>query len=351
VVNPARFDTSRSLRFHFNYLIFEAGDGLARGQFQPVVRNDSGPLDMLVAEGSIYSTRGAPGTGTTLAWGVLNVPQGARPPRMSFQYSHPYRGVIGPFASFGMRLEAAEVARGASIHTLYGKGGQSLRDMAEALQQSTDQTLTTYFSMVRRLGSRGVMIRINSGLNDRNEALPSAGPHPTVPGNSTFAYMDNLQAIVNRMEEIYRINAWNVEDLTFLVTPSHPVSAPDDDVLRTYRAAAASFARQTPRTACVDLSTLVDAPTMASNGWYFTIFDRNHLSQAGYAALARAELGALVAAANCAADIDASGGVDADDVVEFFRRWDENQIDYSHDGATDGDDVIAFFADWDTGCE
>jgi subtilisin family serine protease len=52
----------------------------------------------------------------------------------------------------------------------------------------------------------------------------------------------------------------------------------------------------------------------------------------------------------CPADMNADGGVDGDDVIAFFTRWDANQADFDGSGGTDGDDVIAFFARWDAGC-
>ena len=52
----------------------------------------------------------------------------------------------------------------------------------------------------------------------------------------------------------------------------------------------------------------------------------------------------------CPADVNADGGVDGDDVIVFFARWDANQADFDGSGGTDGDDVIAFFARWDAGC-
>jgi hypothetical protein len=59
---------------------------------------------------------------------------------------------------------------------------------------------------------------------------------------------------------------------------------------------------------------------------------------------------AQVDAPGCAADWNNDGGIDGDDVIQFFAEWDANDADYNGDGGTDGDDVIAFFADWDTQC-
>lgn len=54
----------------------------------------------------------------------------------------------------------------------------------------------------------------------------------------------------------------------------------------------------------------------------------------------------------CPGDFDGSGGVDGDDVIEFFAAWDASDIaaDVNGDSGVDGDDVIYFFARWDAGC-
>ena len=52
----------------------------------------------------------------------------------------------------------------------------------------------------------------------------------------------------------------------------------------------------------------------------------------------------------CPADWNQDGGVDGDDVIEFFAQWDLGNADFNGDEGTDGDDVIAFFFRWDNGC-
>lgn len=54
----------------------------------------------------------------------------------------------------------------------------------------------------------------------------------------------------------------------------------------------------------------------------------------------------------CPADFNGDGGVDGDDVIGFFERWDAGDIgaDFNGDGGVDGDDVIGFFENWDGGC-
>ncbi|MFZ4575308.1 MAG: hypothetical protein ACOYN0_12975 [Phycisphaerales bacterium] len=52
------------------------------------------------------------------------------------------------------------------------------------------------------------------------------------------------------------------------------------------------------------------------------------------------------------ADYNDDGGVDGDDVIDFFADWDNGLIasDLTGDGGVDGDDVIFFFGRWDIGC-
>ncbi len=58
--------------------------------------------------------------------------------------------MVGPFIAYYQRIEARE-RPGVSLHTLYGFGGQSARDMGAALLASTDETLRLYFDRVRAL--------------------------------------------------------------------------------------------------------------------------------------------------------------------------------------------------------
>jgi uncharacterized membrane protein len=54
----------------------------------------------------------------------------------------------------------------------------------------------------------------------------------------------------------------------------------------------------------------------------------------------------------CRADFNGDGGVDSDDVIDFFAQWDSGALraDFNRDGGVDADDVIAFFGRWDEGC-
>ena len=59
----------------------------------------------------------------------------------------------------------------------------------------------------------------------------------------------------------------------------------------------------------------------------------------------------LIITMPCAADFNNDGGVDGDDVVAFFRAWENGQssADVNLDGGVDGDDISAFFRLWEAG--
>ncbi|MFZ4573510.1 MAG: SGNH/GDSL hydrolase family protein [Phycisphaerales bacterium] len=335
------------LRFHYATATF---GGAGPGAFRPIIRDDASPFPILL-EGPRVSTRAGPVGSVGVDYGFIELPADIRPQQISFRFAPVVETIDGPFAAFGMRAEQVTATRGASLHTLFGVGGKSARDMAAALIASDDATLTVYFEQVRRLGSRGVLIRVNTGVNDRNEELASMGPLGVTPGWSAEAYADNLDAIVSRLREIWSLNGWDRSELFFLFTPSHPVSAPDQQLLRDYRQAARGVSDRVGRSAVVDFDALVGSEAMVRNWWYYGGSDVHHLSGNGLDALSAREVDALRAAARCAADVDGSGGIDGDDIVWFFGRWDANQMDYNGDGGTDSDDVIPFFLDWDAGCE
>lgn len=53
----------------------------------------------------------------------------------------------------------------------------------------------------------------------------------------------------------------------------------------------------------------------------------------------------------CAADYDASGSPDSDDIIAFFGDWDQGDscADVDDSGGVDSDDILLFFGQWDMG--
>lgn len=54
----------------------------------------------------------------------------------------------------------------------------------------------------------------------------------------------------------------------------------------------------------------------------------------------------------CPADFTCDTLIDGDDVIEFFRAWDVNDLraDFDRDGAATAEDVTGFLESWDSGC-
>jgi probable HAF family extracellular repeat protein len=56
--------------------------------------------------------------------------------------------------------------------------------------------------------------------------------------------------------------------------------------------------------------------------------------------------------ARCPADVNADGGIDGADIVDFFAAWEQGAPDgdFNADGGVDFNDVEAFFDRWESGC-
>lgn len=340
-------DASGNLRFHLSYGLFE-GEG--PGSFRPAVRLNVPPYPNLCT-GPLTSTRNASNALTHL---TLDCPAAVRAGPLNFRMARAgIDTIVGPFIGYYARVENLDTTHGAALNTLYGYGGRSARIMAQFLADFTDESLTHYFTEVRRTqGPRKfVLVRLHSALNDRNEALPSITLGLT-PGSSGPAFADNMQAMIDRCRSIYALNGWDDSDLYFLITPSHPIAPLDDVSLDAYRTAAETVAAANPRTAVARFDRLTTYTEMLAQSWYTTLLDRNHLSPAGYDALAQREVEALIAAAGCPADLDKDLDADSDDISTYFTLWDAGarEADADFDGDADSDDIVVFFAAWDSGC-
>lgn len=282
---------SGPLRFHITFAAF-AGPG--PGSFEPALRLQSDP-PVELARLAPVPTRGT----ESLAHIALDLPASPRSDQVTLRLAADAQSaVVGPFVGYFARVERVDRTRGVSVHTLYGKGGQSARDMALALQSASDQTLITVLTEATALqtGNRRALIRICTGLNDRAETLDSIGPEPQGPPTSPGAYADNLHALLNRLNEAWALAGFDPANLYFVITPSHPVPGDDDAMLKLYRPVAEDVARNHERAASVDLSKLVTSEELIKNSWYVTQGDFNHLRLDGMRELARRELVALLEA-------------------------------------------------------
>jgi lysophospholipase L1-like esterase len=280
ITNGNCLNVNSNLRWHFAYGTFNSG----AGSFKVGIRRGTSPFNTLV-NGVLTNTN----TGSySIVQTYLDLAAGTRDYPLEFKYYNNGGTVItAPFIAFHSRIEDLNKTNGVSVHTLYGAGGQSLYDMAYSMiTTNTTTKLIAYFTQIRRLQiSQGlspkVVIYINSGANDRNEtSQPSLGPNPSSVPDSSAAYVDNLQAIINRIEGVWTTAGWDVHELYFLIMPTHPISSPDDAELISYRLAAKYFALRA-RTSFVDLTTLTTFAEMSANSWYDAT-DKIHLTQAGY---------------------------------------------------------------------
>ncbi len=340
-------DVNARLRMHLTYGSFALG----AGNFRPCIRLQQWPFGNLAVAPVTPSSTGQQGVRST----TLDLPAGQRDAALNFRWA-PAVGpeaqpILGPFLAYYTRVENLDRPSGISCHTLYGVGGQSARDMAEALQACPDQYLGLFFSKVRELQgpSPRVLVRINTGLNDRSEPLPSVGPHPQAPGNSAGAFADNLRAIHARVSSVWTQMGWPPEELHFVLTVSHPIDDPDDSQLAAYRGAADALTLELPRTATVRLDRLTTSSEMLANGWYFSETDRYHLAEPGYENLAQREIDALL---RCPADFDESGALDVGDFIAFQTAFAiaAPQSDVNDDGALNVGDFIAYQTLFALGC-
>jgi len=336
---------SGQLRMHFSYGLFS---GSGAGSFQPYCRYEAFPFDTIQTS-PVLTTRTGDGSPFRLAFGSLDLPAQSRTRQISLRTVPTTSAVVGPFIAYFMRLENVQSLRGGAVSALYAVGSKTSYDMATALTASTDATLTNYFENVRMLQgpTKAVLVRINTGLNDRAESRPSF-TNTIAPGNSAAAYRDNIETIMDRIESIWQLNGWSTNTLFFLLTPSHPVADPDEASLRGYRETCVQIAASRPRTACVRLDQLTNASEMSALRWYQQNgFDRNHLVEEAYDFLAERELMALIRT-DCTSDFNSDGGVDGSDLGAFFEAWEAGDFlaDVNQDGGVDGADAQWFVTRW-----
>ncbi|RWI22877.1 MAG: hypothetical protein EOQ92_18355 [Mesorhizobium sp.] len=255
------------------------------GTFRPFARLGQSPFTTLAVAASPISTN----TGA-IAMQRTTLSMAANPARSSQPVEFkPTRtgtdGITGPYFSTFMRVSNPVRTTGYCYHTLEYRGGESARTMAYDLQQATDDTLSYYFAEVRRLqgASKCVIIMVNSGLNDRLEALTSVGPAAVADGDSPEAFVDNCTAITQRIQAIWTLNAWSQDELHFVFMVSHPVSDPDDAELISYRSAIAAYAATLDQGYTIDLADKISSAQMLANGWYASGgVDKSHMTLAGY---------------------------------------------------------------------
>jgi len=341
-------DRTASLRFWLTDGVFDQGEGT----YSPYVRMAQSPYSAITQFPAVDTYTESTPTLRTQCYTLAANP--ARIGGLDFRYTPTWfnPGFVGPLFLLWQRIEQVD-ASGASVHTLYAVGGKSARFMANTIVNASDAMLGAYFTEVRRLQpetNRHTLFRIQQGLNDRNETLPSVGVG-LLPGDSPQAYADNIRATIDRIRAVWTAQGFAEQELTFLVVTPFNVAEPQDEELEGYRDAAAQLTLVYPRLAVLDQGALISYQDMVNNGYFFNSTDRNHLSAIGYNAVAGAELD-VVLTQWCTADFDHNGGVDGGDLAAFFTAFEEGSIaaDIDDNGGVDGGDLSAFFTAFEEGC-
>ena len=283
LINP-----SSKLRCHFAYSTFTSGTG----NFRIGIRNEASPYTTYAQSPVINTNTGA----ETYQLSQLDLEAGARDNQtLGFRFAHIAQTITGPFLSYFMRVEDVNKDSGICFSSIYGVGGQSLWDMNQKMSEPSEtnpngytmQELTNYFSEIRRLQlSKSqkpiVVIYINSGLNDQHEEkTPSWGWRASTLPTSATAYLDNLEALTKRIEDVWQYNGWAENELFFWINPSHPISTPDHPQLISFRKAASSFAANKSRISFVDFENLTSYDDLQSRDLYDAA-GPYHLKKAGY---------------------------------------------------------------------
>jgi hypothetical protein len=277
-------DVNANVRGHFFYGTFDTGTG----SFTPTVRRGDSPFTVLVTGSTIPTNTGIIGK----AYAALDLAAGSRNYPVQYQWQRNVASVA-PTLALGLQVENRDKGFGVIADTILGIGGASLYDFAQVMQAYTSarmrNALDTYTRIqVLRGHAPKAIVYINSGFNDRNEtSSPSLGPNPSNDPTSPAAYIDNLQAIVNVIDAAWVGLGRPLADLGYWIVPCHPISAPDDPQIVSYRAAAKTWAEgMSGRAYVTDVSALISADTIAANGWYSNpATDRIHLNATGYAGL------------------------------------------------------------------
>lgn len=287
-------DTAQTTRFWLAWGGFPTG----AGSFSMRVRYEDSPFSTLVSGASISTNTGD----YALNLSFIDLPEGARvdPLRVKGGLAANIT-VTQPMTFFYQRAESINKENGVSVSTLYAQGGASLFDFADTILSYSDQQLTNYFAEVRRLQLSKmldpiVVVYINSGFNDRNEASqPTKGVYQLTDSSSARGYIDNLSAVMNRIEGIWRINGWDRSELSFLLIASHVSADPNDATLETYREALKTLCNKRENLSTIDISELTTYAAGVSGGWYMDpITETIHLTQIGYDAVSEIILNGLV---------------------------------------------------------
>lgn len=273
---------SNALRYHFTY----ATEPGWTGSLTPSIRLGVSPYTEYVA-GNTIST-GSPSR--TLVDGYIDLPAHTAPQNTPLNMRlHTNAGTVhGEFFGTTQSVEDTGITRGFSVSLLGSYASHSTQDMLAELQAFGVPALSEYFRQVQAgLGPhKTVIVAINEGLNDRNDHDMSMGPVQNLDSSTAAGFGDNTRGIMNLVASVWTTNGWDLNNLYFIVYPSHPISTPDDTLLVGYRGAANEIAQEYPRTAAISIDKLITSNQMVAHSYYNdNVNDHYHLNQAGYDAL------------------------------------------------------------------
>lgn len=284
-------DVNAALSFDMWWGSFDSGDG----SFRAAIRHDASPFTTL-ALGAVTSTNtGNAGDlhkfSLALAAGTRNYPIGAG------YHLFPNQAIEAPFFAAYCRLRNTDRTAGFAFTPLVFIGGVGTRAHLNALLNATDLSLSTLFGNARSDSIAAgkepkVIFWINSGFGDRGETLTSEGPSPVADGDSPEAYADNCRGIINRIEGIWAANGWSLNEVHFVLMPSHPITDPDDLELWTYRAAAAAIAVERTRVLAVDINQIHPSGDFTAGSWYDG-GGNTHLAIGGFEAVGASVINAI----------------------------------------------------------
>ena len=146
-----------------------------------------------------------------------------------------------------------------------------------------DEYLT--FCTSRQTGERTALVSICAGLNDRSDdGQLSIGPNAGLDSATPEGYADNCRAIMNKILARWIALGYRVNNLYFLLWPSHPVTNRDDAELIGYRRVSRQLADMYANTAVLDTEAILGSYLQANaTTWYNSSGgDTFHMTQTGY---------------------------------------------------------------------
>jgi hypothetical protein len=270
---------NEGLRFVYRYSLFNFGDGrFQTGIHSPVA--PYGPLQRFYPRSTLTSGPVLSG----LAYDDLYPGSGSGGAHFRMSSG----SIRGPFEGAWIRAENPTRTSGFSVHTWYGYGGMSARDMAEALSSKNLDKLSqdiNDFTLLQQPNSYTIF-RINTGLNDRNETITSILNN--YRGDSKEAYAENVLFVIKRIRDAWIYSGRNAEKIVFVVSMSHKISTPNDLELVSYESKLSEIAQNAGNTFTVKISDLATQEEM--NQWYIQPTDKLHMKQVGYETLAAREI-------------------------------------------------------------